>query len=162
MRLLLPSGAFFALQGSASALDGAMPVSTSLLGSMIQMVAALAVVLGIILLFYYVACKVLKIGISHGGVQKYIRVIENRFLAPKKSLLLIEVGGEYLLLSCSGDNIRFVKQINMLEEIEVLGDAFPDGSFPGVFQNKIIDLVSRLPKKGAASPSKCTESGGGR
>lgn len=162
MKWLLPSGAFFALQGSALAIDDPMPGNITLFGSILQMVAALAVVLGIILLFYYVSSRILKIGSLPGGAQKYIRLIETRFLAPKKSLLLVEVGGEYLLLASSGDDIRFIKQIDMLEEIEVLGGAVSDRSFPNVFQNKIVDLVSRLPKKGAVPPQRQAESGGCR
>jgi flagellar protein FliO/FliZ len=162
MRWLPPFGAFFALQGTALAIGEPMPGNITLLGSILQMVAALAVVLGIILLFYYVSSRVLKIGALPGGTQKYIRLIESRFLAPKKSLLLVEVGGEYLLLASSGDDIRFIKQIDMLEEIEVLGGPVSDRSFPGVFQNKIVDLVSRLPKKVADHPKKQAESGGCR
>jgi flagellar protein FliO/FliZ len=104
----------------------------------------------------------LKVGTLPGGTQKYIRLIESRFLAPKKSLLLVEVGGEYLLLASSGDDIRFIKQIDMLEEIEVIGGAMSGRSFPGVFQNKIVDLVSRLPKKAAVPSSRQAESGGCR
>lgn len=162
MRWLPPSGAFFALQGSALAIDEPMPGSITLFGSILQMVAALAVVLGIILLFYYVSSRVLKIGALPGGAQKYIRLIETRFLAPKKSLLLVEVGGEYLLLASSGEDIRFIKQIDMLEEIEVLGGVVSDRSFTGVFQNKIVDLVSRLPKKGAEPPKMQAGPGGFR
>lgn len=161
MRWLPTFGAFFALQGSALAIEESIPGNISLLGSIIQMVAALAVVLGIILLFYYLSSRVLKIGAMPGGAHKYIRVIETRFLAPKKSLLLVEVGGEYLLLAGSGDNIRFIKQIDMLEEIEVVGGV-SDRGFPGVFQNKIIDLVSRLPKKGSEVPLQEAEAGGRR
>ena len=162
MRFLLPAVAFFALQGTALAMDEPFPGGMTLFGSILQMVAALAVVLGVILLFYYVTSRVFKIGTLPGGAQKYIRLIETRFLAPKKSLLLVEVGGEYILLASSGDDIRFIKQIEMLEEIEIVGSAVSERSFPGVFQNKIVDLVSRLPKKGGVSPSGRSEAGGCR
>lgn len=162
MRWLPPAGAFLALKGTALAMDETLPGGMTLFGSILQMVAALAVVLGIILLFYYVTSRVFKIGALPGGTQRYIRLIETRFLAPKKSLLLVEVGGEYLLLSSSGDDVRFIKQIEMLEEIEIVGSAASERSFPGVFQNKIVDLVSRLPGKGAVSPSGRSEAGGCR
>jgi flagellar protein FliO/FliZ len=101
-----------------------------------------------ILLFYYAANKFLKNGLPVAGQQsKYIRIIETRYLAPKKSLHLIEVGGEYLLLSNSGENLQYIKQVDMLEEIEVLGSESMTKKMSGNIQAKIIDLVSRLPKR---------------
>ena len=129
----------------------------SLLGSILQMIAALAVVVGLILLFYYLSNRFLKATLPAGTAQKYIRVLETRFIAPKKSLLLIEVGGEYLLMANSGEGLHFVKQIDMLEEIEVL-----EG--PGIgsnLQNKIVDLVARFPKK-PAKKAPLRASGGAR
>jgi flagellar protein FliO/FliZ len=82
-----------------------------------------------------------------GAAQKYIRIIETRFLAPKKSLMLVEIGGEYLLLSSSGEGLQFIKQIDMLEEIEVIDSPALGRFVTKNFQNKIIDLVARLPKK---------------
>lgn len=133
------------LAGEASAQGEQSLGTASLLGGMLQTMAALGVVVGLILLFYYAANRWLK-GALPVGSSRYIRIIESRFLAPKKSLVLVEVGGEYLLLSSSGDGLQFIKQIDMLEEIEVvepgLGRLVPEN-----LQNKIIDLVARLPKK---------------
>ena len=47
-------------------------------------------------------------------------MVESRFLAPKKSLMLVEVGGEYLLLGNCGDGVSLIKQVDMLEKIEVV------------------------------------------
>ena len=118
-----------------------------MLGSLLQMVAALAIVVGLILLFYYASNRWLKGRLQAGNPHKYIRVIETRFLAPKKSLVLVEVGGEYLLLSSSGESLQFIKQIDMLEDIEIIDPPVLGRLVPENLQNKIIDLVSRLPGK---------------
>jgi flagellar protein FliO/FliZ len=76
--------------------------------------------------------------------------VETRYVTPKKSLLLVEVGGEYLLLSSSGDQLNLVKHINMLEEIEVLeipGEEKPGGAFRARLQ----EFLNKIPKHGARS-----------
>ena len=94
----------------------------SFFSSLLQMFAALAIVIGLILLTRHFSGKILK-GLPAGRfVSKHIRLVETRYISPKKSLLLVEVGGEYLLLSSAGDNLSLIKQIDMLEEIEVVED----------------------------------------
>lgn len=112
--VMLPCTAF------AAAGDGGS--GFSLAGGILQMIASLAVVLGVILLCRYLANRLFGGGTTAKGVPRYIRVVENRFLAPKKSLLLVEVGGEYLLLGSTGEGINLIKQIDMLETIEVVED----------------------------------------
>jgi flagellar protein FliO/FliZ len=140
--------------------DQQLIAGPSLLGSMLQMFAALAVVVGLILIFYYVSNKWLKSGMSVGGAQRYIRLIETRFLAPKKSLFLIEVGGEYLLLGSSAEGLQLIKQVDMLEEIEVMDGQGLGKLMPATIQNKIIDLVARLPKRSVASGKRLRANGG--
>lgn len=88
----------------------------------LQMAASLAIVLGVIYLAHYLVKRVLGGGLGSGRAPRYIRVVESRFLAPKKSLMLVEVGGEYLLLGTTGEGISLIKQVEMLEEIEVVED----------------------------------------
>ncbi|KAF0219408.1 MAG: hypothetical protein FD174_2107 [Geobacteraceae bacterium] len=117
----------------------------TLMGGFIQMLASLAVVVGVILLFYYLSNRLFKSGPVAGGAPRYIRLIETRYLAPKKSLLLVEVGGEYLLLSNSGEGMKFIKQIDMLEEIEVVESPDFARLVPGGLLDKLCGFVTRLP-----------------
>jgi len=145
----------FALTGSASAQVQPQVEGATLFGSVVQTIAALAIVVGLILLFHYISNRWLRGALPVGSTQKYIRLIETRFLAPRKSLLLIEVGGEYLLLSSAGDSLQFIKQVDMMEEIEVIESPSFSKFVGDNFQNKIIDLVSRLPgKNGTVKPDR--------
>lgn len=150
MRRFLLTMLMITLAEEVSAQGEASLGTTSLMGSILQTVAALGVVVGLILLFYYVGNRWLRSGLPVGNSQRYIRVIETRFLAPKKSLVLVEVGGEYLLLSSSGDGLQFIKQVDMLEEIEVIDSPVLGRLVTENFQNKIIDLVARLPKRNSS------------
>lgn len=120
--LLLPASA----QGAAGQEVGG---GFSFLASFLQMLAALALVIGLILLTYYIVTRLMrKIPVLRPGNQ-YIRVLEVRAMGPRKALILIEIGGEYLLLANSGEQLGLIKQIDMLEEIEVVADTSEKPSF---------------------------------
>jgi flagellar protein FliO/FliZ len=102
----------------------------SFLASFLQMLAALALVIGIILVTWYFSGRLMRrMPVGHQLLSKHIRLVETRYLGPKKALLLVEVGGEYLLLSSSDSGLALIKQIDMLEEIEVIEEKAEQSSF---------------------------------
>ena len=101
----------------------------SFLSSFLQMLAALTLVIGLILLCYYIVTRLMrKIPALRPGNQ-HIRVLEVKGMGPRKALILIEIGGEYLLLASSGEQLALIKQINMLEEIEVVEEPAEQPAF---------------------------------
>lgn len=90
------------------------------LSSFIQMTAALSIVIGLILVTRHFSEKLIKGGISDRLASHHIRLVEMRAVAPKKSLVLVEVGGEYLLLASTENGLSLLKQVEVFEEIEVL------------------------------------------
>jgi len=128
------------VKGAATALLLLLPVTASaaensgqqfsFLASLLQMIAALALVIGLILIIWHFSGKLLR-GIPAGQhlLSKHIRLVETRYLGPKKSLLLVEIGGEYLLLSSSEAGLTLIKQIDMLEEIEVIEEKTDQSHF---------------------------------
>lgn len=102
----------------------------SFLSSFLQMIAALALVIGLILVTWHYSGKLMKgLPIGQQMLNKHIRLVETRYVGPKKALLLVEVGGEYLLLSSSDAGLTLVKQIDMLEEIEVVEERVEGNNF---------------------------------
>jgi flagellar protein FliO/FliZ len=148
--LLLPAGA-----GAAGAALGGGP---DLAGGLAQMVGSLILVIGIILILYYLAGRFMKAR-PQGGSFGYIRVVETRHLAPKKSLVLVEVGGEYLLLSNSGEGVNFVKQVEMLEEIEVLDERGYATLIPIQLRKRLRSFAGEIPSE-AARQGELKKSGG--
>ncbi|RQW83238.1 MAG: flagellar biosynthetic protein FliO [Geobacter sp.] len=134
------------LPGTACAAEGTGTSGFSFVSGFFQMVASLSIVVGLIYLAYYLANRFLKGNLMKKSVPRYIRVVESRFLAPKKSLMLVEVGGEYLLLGSSDSGISLLKQVDMLETIEVVEElsaaAKPSASFPDGLQF-IKDMVQK-------------------
>jgi flagellar protein FliO/FliZ len=126
------------LPGVAYAAEGTGTSGFSFVSSFFQMVASLSIVIGLIYLAYYLANRFLKGNLVRKSVPRYIRVVESRFLAPKKSLMLVEVGGEYLLLGSTDSGLSLLKQVDMLETIEVVEElsaaAKPAATFPDGLQ----------------------------
>lgn len=122
--LFLPS---IACAGASSAHE------FSFLTSFLQMIAALAIVIGLILVTWHFSGKLMRglPGAQHLS-SKHIRLVETRYLGPKRALLLVEVGGEYLLLSSSDNRLSLIKQIDMLEDIEVIEESRDQGAFSGI------------------------------
>ena len=128
--------ALLLLLPSLAIAEGNINQEFSFLSSLLQMFAALAIVVGLILVTRHYSGKLFK-GLPSGRfVSKHIRLVETRYVAPKKSLILVEVGGEYLLLSSSGDNLTLIKHIDRLEEIEIVDD-------PGDVRRGLFGLFSR-------------------
>ena len=102
----------------------------SFLASFLQMIAALALVVGLILLTWHFSGKLMRgLPIGHPMLSKHIRLVETRYFGPKKALILVEVAGEYLLLSSSDKGLALIKQIDMLEEIEVVEEKPEQSTF---------------------------------
>ena len=144
--VLLPAGA-----GAAG--GGGPELATSIA----QMIGSLILVIGIILIIYYLAARFMKL--PQGGAFRYIRVVETRHLAPKKSLVLVEVGGEYLLLSNSGEGVHFIKQVEMLEEIEVVDERGYATLIPVQLRNRLKAFAGD-PSTGEAGLARLKKSGG--
>ena len=81
----------------------------SLLGSSLKMVAALAVVIGILLLLYAASRK----GLSVLPQKKngLIQVLETRPLGGRKFLCVVKVRGEEMLLGMSNDRIEYLSKV---------------------------------------------------
>lgn len=126
------SALLFFLPSIACAGDGSGH-EFSFIASFFQMIAALAIVVGLILITWHFSGKLMK-GLpgGHHLVSKHIRLVETRYLGPKKSLLLVEVGGEYLLLSNSDNQLRLIKRIDMLEEIEIIEEKPEQSGFSAI------------------------------
>jgi flagellar protein FliO/FliZ len=85
------------------------PTEPSLLGSSLKMVAALAVVCGILLLFYAASRK--GFGVLPQKKGGLIKVLETRPLGGRKFLCVVRVRNEELLLGLSNDRIECLSKL---------------------------------------------------
>jgi flagellar protein FliO/FliZ len=97
--LLWPS---LALAGASDG-DGLLPAG-------LKMMTALVVVLGIILLLYALSRK--KPGLFSPARAGAIKVLETRYLGPKKALCVVEVRGEEFLLAMGHERIELISRLD--------------------------------------------------
>lgn len=89
-----------------------------LLSSGITMFSMLAVVLALMFFVFYLFKKfVLKNGLL-GGNGKLVKVLGTGMIAPRKTIALVEVAGEVLILGISNDQITFLSAIRDEDKIE--------------------------------------------
>lgn len=81
------------------------PISTTL-----QMLTALAIVLGGLFVVFYLAKRFLKRDVSGSG-DPLIRVIASQYIGIKKNIALVEVPGAVLVLGVSNDTIALLTKI---------------------------------------------------
>ena len=81
----------------------------SLLGSALKMVAALAVIIGLLLLLYSASRK--GFGIFPKQKSGLIKVLETRPLGGRKFLCVVKVRGEEMLLGLSNDRIECLSKL---------------------------------------------------
>ncbi len=86
-----------------------VPDDSGLLAPAVKMVAALAVIVGLLLLFYAASRK--GFGFLPKQNQGAIRVLETRPLGGKKYLSLVSVRGEELLLGISNERIECLSKL---------------------------------------------------
>jgi flagellar protein FliO/FliZ len=108
---------------SLACAEGTSGQEFSFFSSFVQMIAALSVVIGLILVTRHFSDRFLGGGTAPRFASRHIRLLETRPIAPKKSLVLIEVGGEYLLLANTENRLTLLKKVDLIEEIEVIEEA---------------------------------------
>jgi flagellar protein FliO/FliZ len=101
---------FLGFPAVACAAGGKGVEGGSMAGAVFQMLASLAVVIGVIYILYYVSNRWFK-GMPGGRASGLIRVVETRYMGPKRSLMIVEVAGEYLLLGNGSDGMRLIKKL---------------------------------------------------
>jgi flagellar protein FliO/FliZ len=97
------------------------PVATeppSLLASGWKMLYTLALVLALMFFIFYVFKKVVLKNSVLGGNDRLVKVLSTGYLGPKKTIALVDVAGEVLVLGISDGNITLLTQIHDEEQIE--------------------------------------------
>ena len=102
-----------------------------------QMLIALGIVLGGLLLLFWVAKRYLKKN-PGGSNQQLIKVIANQYVGIKKNIALIQVPGSVLVVGLTNDNISLLTKI---EDQQILETIRPENS---VAEPSFSDQLQRL------------------
>lgn len=87
-----------------------MNAAPDMLATGLKMLAALALVLGGLGIFFYFARRMMRKDIGTAG-GKMIRVLASHYIGLKKNISLVEVPGAILVVGITGDTIRLLTKI---------------------------------------------------
>jgi flagellar biogenesis protein FliO len=105
--------------------------SPDMLATALKMLAALALVLGGLGIFFYFTKRVMRKDIGGSG-GKMIRVLASQYIGVKKSISLVEIPGAVLVVGIAGDTIRLLTKIEdktILDQIHDQGSGRVTSSF---------------------------------
>jgi flagellar protein FliO/FliZ len=109
-----------------------MNTAPDLVSSAMQMLTALGIVVGGLLVVFYLLRRFLKRDIG-GGKGRLIRVIASQYIGIKKNIALVEVPGTILVLGISNDKISLLTKIedeevqeNLRQEVSGITPSFSD------------------------------------
>ena len=108
-----------------------MNTSPDMLATAFKMLAALALVLGGMGIFFYFTKRVMrKDGRGSGG--QMIRVLASQYIGLKKNISIVEIPGAILVVGVTADTIRLLTKIEdktILDQIHDQRAGFPTPSF---------------------------------
>jgi flagellar protein FliO/FliZ len=78
----------------------------------VKMLGSLMIVLGMILIFFYLAKRLkLRSGLRSGEIPE-MRLIETLNLAPKRGLALVEFSGQWLIVGIGAESVSLIAQMD--------------------------------------------------
>jgi len=80
--------------------------------SLLKIVFALAIVLGLMVAAMYVAKKYMNRTASGNGDGSLIQIIASRYIGPKSSILLLDVAGKGIVVGLSNGQLTLLTQID--------------------------------------------------
>ena len=90
--------------------------------SLVKMISALAVVLGIMIAAMYFVKKFMKGTASGIDDGKFIKIISTRYIGPKCSIMLIDVLSSIIVISMANNQITMLTTISDPKSLECLKD----------------------------------------
>jgi flagellar protein FliO/FliZ len=118
-----------------------MNYQPDLISTSLRMFAALAVILGGLLIALYYTKRKFR-GESTGSKGKLIRVLGNTYIGMKKHISLVEVPGSILVLGITNDNISLLTKIEDDEIVEKLLEH--EGDISASFSEQLHRLSSKF------------------
>jgi flagellar biosynthetic protein FliO len=118
--------------------------SVDFFSSLIKMISALAVVLGIMIAAMYFLKKFVKgsgTGVDDG---KCIKIISTRYIGPKCSIMLMDVLNSIIVIGIANNQITMLTTISDPKALERLNDIDREKKNPGSLFNNLASYRSKL------------------
>jgi flagellar protein FliO/FliZ len=119
-----------------------MNATPDMFATSLKMLAALALVLGGLGIFFYVTKRVMRKNIGASGGEM-IRVLASQYIGLKKNIALVQIPGAILVVGISGDSISLLTKIEdktILDQIHDRGS----GRITPSFSDQLNKFTSRF------------------
>ena len=119
-----------------------MNTTPDMLATSFKMLAALALVLGGLGIFFYLAKRVMRKDVGSSGGEM-IRVLASQYIGLKKNISLVQIPGAILVVGIAGDSIRLLTKIEdktILDQIHDQGS----GRITPSFSDQLNKITSRF------------------
>lgn len=119
-----------------------MNATPDMLATTLKMLAALALVLGGLGIFFYFTKRVMRkdIGNSAGGM---IRVLASQYIGLKKNISLVQIPGAILVVGIAGDSICLLTKIEDKTILDQIHDQGAGRIHPS-FSDQLNKITSRF------------------
>lgn len=119
-----------------------MNTTPDMLATSFKMLAALALVLGGLGIFFYITKRVMRKDLGSSGGEM-IRVLASQYIGLKKNISLVQIPGAILVVGIAGDSIRLLTKIEdktILDQIHDQGS----GRITPSFSDQLNKFTSRF------------------
>jgi len=119
-----------------------MNTTPDMLATSFKMLAALALVLGGLGIFFYITKRVMRKDLGSSGGEM-IRVLASQYIGLKKNISLVQIPGAILVVGIAGDSIRLLTKIEdktILDQIHDRGS----GRITPSFSDQLNKFTSRF------------------
>lgn len=110
----------------------------------VKMMAALALIIGLLLIAMWLLKKFRPTQLALGGANRAVEVLARTMLTPKAGLSVVKVGGKVLVLGVTDQQVNLVAELTDPEAIESLTAPAGGG------KTSFADLVGRIGRRGGA------------
>jgi flagellar biogenesis protein FliO len=119
-----------------------MNATPDMLATALKMLAALALVLGGLGIFFYFTKRVMRKDIGNSGGQM-IRVLANQYIGLKKNISLVQIPGAILVVGIAGDSICLLTKIEDKTILDQIHDRGSERMTPS-FSDQLNKITSRF------------------
>lgn len=117
--------------------------SPELFPSLLKIISALAVTLGVMIMVAYLFKKLVKKGGGAINGKELIKILSAKYLGPKSSIMLIDVLGNIMLVGVSSSKISLLTEIVDSESLEQLKDIQGKEDKSGSFSDCLTGVLKR-------------------
>jgi len=129
------------IEAETSFIEGTAFTPPDMYAAAVKTFSILFIILAVILTLFYLTKRVWPRGLDFMGGDRWVRVIAATSIAPKKTVTLVEVAGEVLVLGLAGDQITMLTKVTNEQMMHHLKESETEKTGGSPFYRQIRSLL---------------------